>query len=353
MLNSLHDPHEVGLYLGVTDLADADAFLAFAEEVDRLGYPGVSMPHSIARDFPRVDTLVMLSAAAARTQRVRLNIAAIQVPLYAPVALARMLMSIDRLSKGRLEVAAGVGWVPKEFANLGIPYKERGRRTDETLEIMQRLWSEEEVSYQGRHFTLNEVRLSPKPVQQPIPMLIGGGYHHGMQGAPGEAPRKPWNENSFKRMARYGHGWCTASQMGAGEAISVFQEGMEKVRAAGREIGRVITDDDFSIVPVLGQVLIADSREQAVEEGRKSYAKRTAKAFYQVQSNPEFDTWIANGAFGSPEMVAEWIVPWMKIRKEVPALKQLIVRFCSLDDVTQARRFHEQVMPLIRRELGR
>ncbi|MFM9966931.1 MAG: LLM class flavin-dependent oxidoreductase, partial [Burkholderiales bacterium] len=206
-----NNPAEVGIYLGVTDLADVTSFVAFAEEVERLGYYGVSMPHSIARDFPRVDTLVMLSAAAARTHRVRLNIAAIQIPLYAPVALARMLMSIERLSGGRLDIAAAVGWVPKEFENLGIPYKERGSRTDETLEIMQRLWSaEEEVNHQGRHFQLKEVRLTPKPIQQPLPILIGGGYHLGLQGAPGEAPRKAWNEASFRRMARFGQGWCTA-----------------------------------------------------------------------------------------------------------------------------------------------
>ncbi|MFM9968946.1 MAG: hypothetical protein ACKVQK_11175, partial [Burkholderiales bacterium] len=183
-------------------------------------------------------------------------------------------------------------------------------------------------------------------------ILIGGGYHLGLQGAPGEAPRKAWNEASFRRMARFGQGWCTASQMGPEEATAVFQEGFEKARAAGHAIGRDITQDNFSIVPVLGQILIADTREQAIEEGRKSYAARTAKSFFQVQSNPAFDTWVANGAFGSPAAVAEWLVPWFKIKKTVPCLTQLIVRFCSLDDVTQARRFHEEVMPLIRRELG-
>lgn len=344
--NNLSD---VQIYLGVTDLADASAFLTFAEEVERLGYPGISMPHSIARDFHRVDTLIMLSAAAARTKRVRLNIAALQIPLFAPVALARNLMSIDRLSGGRLEIAAAVGWVPKEFENLGTPYRERGSRTDETLEIMQRLWSsEEEVTHTGKHFQLKEVRLNPKPLQSPLPIHIGGGYHQGLQGAPGEAPRAAWNEASFRRMARFATGWCTASQMGPAEATEVFQQGMEKARAAGRAIGRDINDDNFSILPVLGQILIADTREKAIEEGRRSYAARTAKSFFQVQSNPAFDTWVANGAFGSPEMVAEWLVPWFKIRASVPALSTLIVRFCSLDDVTQARRFHEEVMPLIR-----
>ena len=103
--------------------------------------------------------------------------------------------------------------------------------------------------------------------------------------------------------------------------------------------------------PVLGQILIADTREKAIEEGRRSYAARTAKSFFQVQSNPAFDTWVANGAFGSPQMVAEWLLPWFKIRKTVPSMSTLIVRFCSLDDVTQARRFHEEVMPLIRHAL--
>ena len=91
--------------------------------------------------------------------------------------------------------------------------------------------------------------------------------------------------------------------------------------------------------------------EKAIEEGRRSYAARTAKSFFQVQSNPAFDTWVANGAFGSPQMVAEWLLPWFKIRKTVPSMSTLIVRFCSLDDVTQARRFHEEVMPLIRHAL--
>ena len=108
-----------------------------------------------------------------------------------------------------------------------------------------------------------------------------------------------------------------------------------------------LTIEEGEIIPIEK----VRTREKAIEEGRRSYAARTAKSFFQVQSNPAFDTWVANGAFGSPQMVAEWLLPWFKIRKTVPSMSTLIVRFCSLDDVTQARRFHEEVMPLIRHAL--
>src|SRR3972149_3240538 len=91
----------------------------FAREVERLGYESLWFAHSIARDTPGLDILEIMAAVAVCTERIKLGTAVLQVPLYHPVDLARRLTTIDLLSKGRLIVGVGTGWIPKELENLG------------------------------------------------------------------------------------------------------------------------------------------------------------------------------------------------------------------------------------------
>src|SRR3990172_3964606 len=130
----------------------------YAKEVERLGYESFWFAHSVARDTAGLDVLELLAAIAVSTKRIKLGTAVLQVPLYHPVDLARRLTTIDLLSNGRLILGVGTGWIPKELENCGVPYKQRAGRTDESLEIMRKLWTSEDlVTHEGKYYQIRDV----------------------------------------------------------------------------------------------------------------------------------------------------------------------------------------------------
>ncbi|MBI4322424.1 MAG: LLM class flavin-dependent oxidoreductase [Chloroflexi bacterium] len=328
----------------------AQGQLDFAEEMENLGYGCYWHAHSVGRDFRRLDTLMMMAGIAARTNRIKLGTAVLQAVLYAPVALARILMTLDHLSNGRVILGVGTGWVPKEFANLGVPFEERGGRTDEALEILQRLWTEEEVTYEGRYYTIREARLTPQPVQRPHPrILIGGVYRARQRSAPGQKGLPEWSQRALRRVVAHGDGWIVPSSIEPENAAEVLAQGLEMIKALGREMGRTITDERFELVAEAGAFTVHDNREQALKEAKDAYMSRVAGGFYQVMGNPSFDEMVANGAWvcGSAEDVAEFISRWLEVKKKVPALKRIQLNPASFNPIEQLRRFHAEVRPMI------
>ena len=118
-----------------------------------------------------VSPAVLAAAAAMRTRRVRIGLAAAILPFHDPVRLAEELAMVDVLSGGRLDVGVGRGNRPVEFEGYRVPQIENRERFDEALEILVRAWTRERFSYEGRHHTIPEVRVIPKPLQQPHPPL--------------------------------------------------------------------------------------------------------------------------------------------------------------------------------------
>jgi len=100
-------------------------------------------------------------------------------PYRGPLNDARQLATIDVLSSGRLIVGVGAGWMEEEFAALGVPFAERGARTDECIEIYKRAWCDEIVSFTGRHYRFANLSMDPKPVQKPRPPIVYGGVTAG------------------------------------------------------------------------------------------------------------------------------------------------------------------------------
>jgi probable F420-dependent oxidoreductase len=125
-------------------------------------------------DRPFLDSMTCLAFLAACTQKIQLGISVLVLPYRHPLYWARVAASIERLSQGRLIMGVGVGWMEEEFAALGLPFQERGRMTDEQLEILAQLWRDEHISYQGRHYTLSGVAFYPKPTDRRIPIWVGG-----------------------------------------------------------------------------------------------------------------------------------------------------------------------------------
>ncbi|HLC25656.1 MAG TPA: LLM class flavin-dependent oxidoreductase [bacterium] len=319
--------------------------LEFAEQLEGLGYESFWLPHFISRDVDGYDALDTLSAAAARTKRIKLGTDVLQVPLYQPVDLARRVVTLDHLSQGRFILGVGIGWIPKEFDDLGLSFRERGGRADEVLEIMTRLWTEEEVTYQGKYYRLQQAVVAPKPVQKPYPrILMGGLYTNIQQGAPGSDRKGGWNERGIRRTVRFATGWIP----GGRPDLEVCREGMNRLKEATGKEGRLLKDEDFDLtLTSFGQFNIDRDPENALREAQRFYTTRVRKGFYQLQGNPSFESLRGSGSYGPAEEVAEVINRWLGFKKVVPALKRIVVMFASLDPLQQLERFYKEVQPLL------
>ena len=121
------------------------------------------------------DPILTLTWAAAFTKRVGLGTSVLVLPMRHPLPLAKELATLQNLSEGRLILGAGVGWMAAEFAALGVPFRERGRRMDEGIAMIRAVWGEDPVSFPARHIpaVIEEMRMLPQPVK-PIPIWIGG-----------------------------------------------------------------------------------------------------------------------------------------------------------------------------------
>jgi probable F420-dependent oxidoreductase len=121
------------------------------------------------------DPVLTLTWAAAFTKKIRLGTSVLVLPMRHPLPLAKELATLQNLSEGRLILGAGVGWMEAEFAALGVPFRERGRRMDESIAMMLAVWGEDPVTFTARHIpaVINDMRMLPQPVK-PIPIWIGG-----------------------------------------------------------------------------------------------------------------------------------------------------------------------------------
>src|SRR5262245_53828649 len=140
--------------------------LAMAERAEAAGFDSVWIGDSITAR-PRHEPLTLLAAVAARTRRVRLGTGVLLPALRQPVVLAHVVGTLDRIAEGRVILGVGIaGDVPnirKEFQHVGVPFERRVGRLLELLEICQALWSRDHVSFHGKHFSLDDVTMEPKP----------------------------------------------------------------------------------------------------------------------------------------------------------------------------------------------
>ena len=167
--------------------ADAEGVGDIAEAAEQLGYESVWLgEHPVLIDPQRrpspmpphshlLDPVAVLAYAAARTTRVRLGTGIILLPLRNPVTLAKELASIDVLSKGRLVVGVGVGYVPGEYEALGYDFHTRGRRADECIDALRVLWHDDQPSFDGEFVSFRGIQCRPQPVQRGNPPILASG----------------------------------------------------------------------------------------------------------------------------------------------------------------------------------
>jgi probable F420-dependent oxidoreductase len=152
-------------------------------------------PSPMAPQDPALDPFIALTWAASATTSVKLATGIVIMPQRNPVVLAKQVASIDVLSSGRFVLGIGVGYLEPEFRAIGANFEDRGAVTDEYLEAMQHLWYDESPSYDGRFASFSGVDAHPRPVQRPIPVVVGG-----------HTPR------AFRRAVASGHGWYGFAQ---------------------------------------------------------------------------------------------------------------------------------------------
>ena len=147
-----------------------------ARLADELGFDGVWLgEHHFTDDGFDPSPMTLAAAVAVVTRRVQIGTHVLLLPQHHPVRLAEAATVVDILSNGRLILGMGLGYRPPEFDAMGLDYADRGDLMDECLEVLVQCFTEDSFSYEGRHFRLHDVAVSPKPVQRPMPRLVLGG----------------------------------------------------------------------------------------------------------------------------------------------------------------------------------
>ena len=183
-----------GCSLGLDGFWDVAQFARRAEE---LGFDRVTLGEHVMDGNPPRPTLLnipAMAAAAGATHTIRVMTGIVIAPLYHPVMLAKLAATLDLVSNGRLDFGIGISGqrdTQIEFDALDIPVNTRGRRTDEIIQVLKRLWTEEHVSHEGRFFNFRDVSLLPQPAQKPYPPIWIAGR----------------SEAAMRRAALLGDGW--------------------------------------------------------------------------------------------------------------------------------------------------
>ena len=150
-------------------------FTQFFRRAEELGFHSLWTTDRIFHEVNILDPMTLLSCAAAVTSRIRLGTSVLLFVLRNPVLMAKTASTLDRLSGGRLTLGMSLGGRDHEFGPLGVSVRTRVSKLTEGLMVMRKLWSEENVTFHGRHYHMDGVNMEPKPVQQPsIPIIMGG-----------------------------------------------------------------------------------------------------------------------------------------------------------------------------------
>ena len=190
--------------------------------------PGSKYPYTLEGGFPgRGDALEQLSLmafVAGISEKARLVTSVMILPHRNPLVTAKALATVDVLSKGRLTVGVGVGWMREEFAALGAAdFDKRGKVSDEYLEILKKCWTRDPVSHQGEFYAFESLHCLPHPVQKPHPPIWVGGH----------------SLPSLRRVARFGDGWQPVGATSASPLPpSEFQVLLDKLKCLADAEGR-------------------------------------------------------------------------------------------------------------------
>ena len=280
-------------------------FTEFFRQADDLGLDSLWVIDRIFHDVGILDPMTLLTCAAAVTSRIRLGTSVLLFVLRNPILFAKTTATLDYLSGGRLTLGLSLGGRDHEFGPLGVPIRQRVSRFREGIAVMRKLWAEQNVSFHGRHFRMENVNINPKPVQKPgIPIIIGGSA-----------------DAVLKRSAEEAEGWVAG---GRGTPAS-FGEAWQKVRTYAEEAGR---DPDSLESAKLIYVYVGEDREECKEQLRQfTYA-------YYGQYDVENDC-----AYGPADECAA------KVQSFIDAGAKTMILGPTWPDTNQLARIANEVVP--------
>ena len=210
-----------------TTLRTPDNIEALAQQIEGLGFGILGCGEHVSFHGDSANGFVSLSVAAGVTNHIRLMSAITLVPLYPAALLAKLGAALDIASGGRYTMGVGVGGeFPSEFEACGVPVKQRGSRTDDALEVLTRVWSETNVTYEGRYTTLKNFSIKPLPIQKPRPPIYVSGR----------------SDAAMRRAAKYADGWIP--YMYTPEHLA---QSIQKIKGYAEEEGRDLSDFTFGL----------------------------------------------------------------------------------------------------------
>ena len=186
------------------------------------------------------EPLVLFGYLAGITRTLELVTSILILPQRQTVLVAKQAAAIDVLSGGRLRLGIGIGWNDVEYEALGEDFTDRGRRSEEQIEVMRALWTRELVTFEGRWHRITDAGLNPMPVRRPIPIWIGGG--------PGSAGSlsPPASDRVLRRIARMADGWFPSLGLQS-DVKTVIARLREYIRSEGRDPSEVGIEGSVSI----------------------------------------------------------------------------------------------------------
>lgn len=234
-----------------------------------MGFDSVWIGEHVVWLHPIHDSLMVLSALSSVTTTIQLGTGIVLLSLKHPVLLCKAVTTLDHLSDGRVRFGIGIGGeYPKEFEAMGIPVVERGPRTDEALDLMKKLWSQDSVTYKGRFFEVKDIKLDPPPIQKPHPPIMVGG-----------------RRKSLRRVGMYGDGWIPYMY-----SPEIYKEDWLKIAQIAEGAGRDPSSIERTVwVPIC----LDDTYEKAAKVASKSLGGNYGQSFdhivrkYAILGTPE------------------------------------------------------------------
>ncbi len=312
------------------DWGTLDDILDMAQKAEASGqFDGVWVGDNLLSK-PRVEAIVSLSALAARTQHVKLGtICLASFPLRDPILLALQWASLDVLSHGRtiLSVCNGGSALDgplfaHELDVMGVHSRERVGRVVEGITILRRLWSEDLVTHSGKYYQFSDVALRPKPVQQPVPILIA-------VNPKAEHVDAATIDRILQRVAVHADGWQTDAT-----PVDTFRERFDTIQHYSAEHGRDASALDSCLHLMVN---INEDRDQAFQDATTFLASYYGAG---AVSRERAELWLA---YGSPQAVIDKIAAYIEAGCTTPVL-----RFVAPRPQEQLQRCIEEVLPAFR-----
>jgi probable F420-dependent oxidoreductase len=303
-----------------------DEVCAEAQLAEQVGFDAILVgEHHQHRDGFLPSPLIVSTAVAARTQKIRIGTGILLLPLYHPVHVAEDAATLDIISNGRLILGVGMGYQTGDFEAFGVPPSQRVSRLEEGIDIIRACWTQDTFSYDGKRFRLDNVAVYPKPVQLPHPPIWVGAMA----------------DESIRRAAQYGDAWLT----GMTQPMSNILRHTQTYKAYAGECQRP------AHIILMRDAWVAETREQAEDEygpevltAYKYYWQSNSLSFQEQRAEAEFS--IAKMApdriiLGSPEEVVDQLQQW----QEATGAEMVIFR---LRQAHSGGPSHEKILRAIR-----